>query len=527
MHRCRKLIRLADENGFMIIESPQALGKGKEFIPYNKNQVDTMASRKPASQIIVSPLSIDIVATDIASYVFSSGTLSSRRTPQYYDAESPSNNFSLSQAEIFVKRFGKGLQKNGLQRGDRVLLYAGNNLFFPIVMWSVTAAGGIFTAASPSASALELEYQLRDSGAGLLLTSLEGLTTALKAAKGAQLPSSRVYTFGGLEEELTNGQTKRWTDLWCSEEEARLWSWCSIADKVEAESTTAVINYSSGTTGLPKGVELSHYNLVSNSEQVLFKRTVPARSPIGKAREVRLRDSGERWIAALPMYHAFGQTYASLSAARCGAKVFIMPYFTIAKYLQFLDIYRITFVTTVPTILNMLNRYDHPQSFNLKAIEVVTSGSAPLNASLAAGVAQKFLRSGVQVKQGWGLTETTCSVCGFSPDDEDDGASIGWLNPNSAIKVVPVDAEDGTFSSQSAKDAATVGEIWVAGPQMMRPYWQNPKQTQDTIVEENGYRWIRTGDIGYVDYRGCVYIVDRLKVWRSPHRTNTHASRLC
>ena len=426
-----------------------------------------------------------------------------------------------------MKRFGKGLQKNGLQRGDRVLLYAGNKLFFPVVMWSVTAAGAIFTAASPSASALELEYQLRDSGAGFLLTSLEGLDTALKAAKGAQLPSSQVYTFGGLEEEVTSGQTKPWTDLWCSEDEARSWSWCSITDKDEAESTTAVINYSSGTTGLPKGVELSHYNLVSNSEQVLSKRSVPARSTMGEARELRLRDSGERWIAALPMYHAFGQTYASLSAARCGAKVFIMSHFTIAKYLQFLDIYRITFMTTVPTILNMLNKYDHPQSFNLKAIEVVTSGSAPLDASLAAGVAQKYLRSGVQVKQGWGMTETTCSVCGFSPDDGDDGASIGWLNPNCAMKIVPIEAEDGTSSSQSAQDVATVGEIWVTGPQMMRRYWQNPMQTQDTVVEENGYRWIRTGDIGYVDHRGCVYIVDRLKVRCSPHRINPRALWLC
>jgi 4-coumarate--CoA ligase len=197
-----------------------------------------------------------------------------------------------------------------------------------------------------------------------------------------------------------------------------------------------------------------------------------------------------------------------MSSARIGAKVFIMSKFTIHKYLQFLDIYRITFMTTVPTILSMLSKHSHPETFNLKAIEVVTSGSAPLNAQLAATVARLYLHSELRVKQGWGMTETTCSVCGFSPDDEDDGASIGWLNPNCSAKIVPVDED----ASRSNLADTTVGEIWVAGPQMMKGYWQKPAQTQEVIVEQDGYRWVRTGDIGYIDHRGCLYIVDRLKV---------------
>lgn len=471
----------------------------------------TMGSRKPVNQIVKSPLSIEIPATDIASYVFTSGTSASRLSPQYFDAERPSRNFSLSEAEVCVKQFGKGLQKNGLREGDRVLLYSGNDLFFPVVLWGVTAAGGIFTAASPTASALELEYQLRDSDARFLLASPAGLSIATKAAEQAGLSASHIYVFGSSAADVAQTVKSRpWTELWCSKEEAQSWSWHRMTTLDEAKSTTAVLNYSSGTTGVPKGVELSHYNLVSNSEQVLSKRTVPATTALGKTREARLKDSGERWIAALPMYHAFGQTYASLTAARCGAKVFIMSKFTLEKYLQFLDVYRITFMTTVPTILNMLNKYQHRQRFNLNAIEVVTSGSAPLDASLAANTAQKFLRAGVQIKQGWGMTETTCSVCGFSPDDKDDGASIGWLNPNCAAKIVPVNAEEETPSAADAD--ATVGEIWVAGPQMMKGYWHRPKETAETIVEQDGYRWVRTGDIGYIDHRGCLYIVDRLKV---------------
>ena len=484
-----------------------------------------MPARKPVNTVISSPLSIDIPAVDIATYVFSSGSSESRAVPQYYNAEAPSLNFSLAEAEVYVKRFAMGLQEHGLRPGDRILLYSGNNLYFPIVLWSVTAAGGIFTAASPAATSSELEYQLRDSGACFLLASRNGLSTALTAAKKANLPCSRVYAFGGLDETSVDGEVRPWTNLWTSNDKARQWSWKRINDLHEASTTTVVINYSSGTTGLPKGVELTHYNLIANSEQVLYKRTLPAKTTSGREREARLRDSGERWIAALPMYHAFGQTYASLSAARCGAKVYIMPGFSLTRYMQFLDIYRITFMTTVPTILNMMKKYAYPERYNLKAIEVVTSGSAPLDSALAADIATQYLRKHVQVKQGWGMTETTCSVCGFSPDDEDDGGSIGWLNPNCAAKIVPVDKDsDDTVVSSNNDAQRTLGEIWVAGPQMMKGYWRKAQQTEDTIVKEDGYRWVRTGDIGYIDHRGCLYIVDRLKVRMHSNQTSLWSS---
>jgi 4-coumarate--CoA ligase len=113
-----------------------------------------MEQRYPTNQVVESPISIDIPAIDVASYVFSSGSQASRESPQYYDAEKPSENFSLAEAELHVKQFARGLQKLGQRTGDRVLLYSGNRLFFPVVLWSVLAAGCIFTAASPTASVL-------------------------------------------------------------------------------------------------------------------------------------------------------------------------------------------------------------------------------------------------------------------------------------------------------------------------------------------------------------------------------------
>lgn len=168
-------------------------------------------------------------------------------------------------------------------------------------------------------------------------------------------------------------------------------------------------------------------------------------------------------------------------------------------------------MTGVPTVITMLCKQDAPERYNLKAIEQVTTGSAPLDPKLGALLAKLYLRPGVQVKQGWGMTETTCSATGFSPDDEDDGRSIGWLNPNCSAKIVPVE-EELRNTSTTTEGKALVGEIWVSGPNVMKGYWNKPQATADTIIHEDGHRWLRTGDIGYCDDHGRFYIVDRLKV---------------
>lgn len=198
-----------------------------------------------------------------------------------------------------------------------------------------------------------------------------------------------------------------------------------------------------------------------------------------------------------------------MNAARIGAKVFIMPKYNVNQFLHFLDIYRITFMTAVPVIMTTLTKQKHPDIYNLKAIESVVTGSAPLSPDIGEMVEQLYLRPDVKVKQGYGMTESTCSVAGFAPDDEDDGRSVGWLNANCKAKIVKV--EDRDFSA-SAPPGVTAGEIWVSGPNIMKGYYKKPKETAESIVYEDGHRWLRTGDVGYVDQRGCIYIVDRLKV---------------
>ncbi|KAL4818508.1 hypothetical protein BDW67DRAFT_156708 [Aspergillus spinulosporus] len=460
--------------------------------------------------VLTSPLRIPIPVTDVASFVFTSGTPTTRQTPQYFDASNPSKNFSLAQAEVFVKRIAKGLEDLGLQPNDKVLLYSHNALFFPILLWGVLAGRCVFTAVAGGASVNEVEYQLRDSDAKLILAGPAQVPIALDAASRVGLPRDRVYLFCD-PDDISNDSSlpaQPWTRIWSPADEVRSWSWKTIQTLKEAQETTAIINYSSGTTGLPKGVEISHYNVVANSAQLLAKRAIVSKDHKGKSRKERLDMAGDRWLAPLPMYHAYGQAYYCLNAARLGAKVFIMKSFNVDQYLLYMDIYRINFMASVPAIMATLAKQPNASRYNLRAVESVTSGSAPLSAELGRIIERLYLRPGVTVKQGWGMTETTCSMTGFAPDEEDDGRSIGWLNPNCAARIEIIEGRD--FSGV-APDGVDVGEIWVAGPNVMKGYYKNPTATKETIVEENGLRWLKTGDIGYFDQRGRIYIVDRLK----------------
>ncbi len=190
-----------------------------------------------------------------------------------------------------------------------------------------------------------------------------------------------------------------------------------------------------------------------------------------------------------------------------------MPAYTITKYLTYLDIYRITFLTAVPTVMVSLSKHPNAEAFNLKSIEQVMTGSAPLNPDISARV-ERLMRPGLRVKQGYGLTECTSSGAGFAPDDVADGKPAGWLQANMSAKIVPIEGRE--FDKGEGK-GQVVGEIWLAGPNIMKGYYKKPKETAATIVYEDGYRWLRTGDIGYFDEKGRMYIIDRLKVGRKLH----------
>jgi 4-coumarate--CoA ligase len=189
-----------------------------------------------------------------------------------------------------------------------------------------------------------------------------------------------------------------------------------------------------------------------------------------------------------------------------------MPRYNVVDYLQYLDLYKITFMPTVPTILASIIKQPHPSRFNLTSIEGVVSGGAPLNVEMAEIFAKKYLRPDAQVRQGLGMTECTCSVLGFALDDEDAGKSVGWLHANCRAKIFPLQDRD---FGDAVPRGIVAGELWIAGPNIMKGYFKNADETAKSIVYEDGHRWLRTGDIAYFDDHGRCYVIDRLKVRES------------
>jgi 4-coumarate--CoA ligase len=244
-----------------------------------------------------------IPVCSLQKWVFGSSFDPLPETPQFIDPANPETRFiTRAGYRLWSKRIALGLQRAGLKTGDRVLLFSGNNLFFPVVFMGVLMAGGIFTGANPSFVARELAYQLKDSGAYILITADASMEIAMAAAEEAGLPKSRVYSFDatGLDGKAGEARlgSQHWTKLLASEEDAAKFDWVEPADP---RVTTCCLNYSSGTTGVPKGVEVSHYSYVANGVQVQYLEELDP--------EITEKRKTYRQLCYLPCYHAYGQTY--------------------------------------------------------------------------------------------------------------------------------------------------------------------------------------------------------------------------
>ena len=212
----------------------------------------------------------------LPSYLFGSPTAPLPTEPQFIDVRHPDTHFlSTSTYRLWCQRFAVGLLRAGLQKGDRVLLYSGNTIFFPVVLVGTIMAGGIFTGANPTYVPRELAYQLTDSGARFLITAEGSLETALDAAKQIGMDESRIFAFDdGIAtfegQGQNHGRVRHWTALVADEKVGASYSWEEL-NAQEVKNTTVTLNYSSGTTGVPKGVEITHSCYIANAEQMEFQ----------------------------------------------------------------------------------------------------------------------------------------------------------------------------------------------------------------------------------------------------------------
>lgn len=205
-------------------------------------------------------------------------------------------------------------------------------------------------------------------------------------------------------------------------------------------------------------------------------------------------------LSFLPMYHAYGQTYHCVTTVLKGIPVYLMRKFEFEKMLQYVQRYRVTSLTLVPPIAVALTKRSEVNNYDLSSVEAAGCGAAPLSAETIRDFEALFNHR-FQLKQGWGMTEITCSACGWDPNLQSDARLVGELNPN--IEAMIVDDEGKEVG------AGERGEFLVRGPNVMKGYWGREEATRETMAEGG---WLRTGDIAVRRGDGCLGIVDRKKV---------------
>lgn len=368
-----------------------------------------------------------------------------------------------------VARAAAGLAARGFRQGAVFAIAAPNCPEFAIALYAVLSLGGIVTPANPVLTADELADQLRDAGATYLLT----VPSCLESAKATVAASSvRVIIVIG-----EAPGTLPFAALLDQGVDAP-------AVEIDPKHDLALLPYSSGTTGLPKGVMLTHANLVANAVQVA------AVEPVTEA---------DTLIGILPFFHVYGMTVLLNLALSVGATVVTLPRFALEQFLQTIQSYGVTYAFLAPPIVLALAKQPVVEQYDLSRLAYITCGAAPLSSDLATACARRL---GCHVKQGYGLTEAS-PVTHLSPPDPDriKPAAVGLLLPSTEGKIVdPATSAELGISDQ--------GEIWIRGPQVMRGYLNRPEASA-AMIDADG--WLRTGDIGYVDEEGYFYVVDRLK----------------
>lgn len=372
-----------------------------------------------------------------------------------------------------VDRVAGSLYALGLRKGDTCAVFSQNTLHFPIAVLAIARLGGIVTTASPLCTCDDLVRQMQDSRPRMLFTSAAVGATALSACARlkSDAPVERVFSFDALE------GASPFEDLFARSTPAP-------AAAIDPGDVVA-LPYSSGTTGMPKGVMLCHRNLVANVLQL---------DACGQ-----LRDGEDTLVAFLPFFHIYGLTVLILLGLRRGATLVVMPRFEMEPYLDLVERHRATVLHVVPPIVLALAKGAGVNGRDLSSVRKLFSGAAPLSAEVTR---QCCARMRCVLQQGYGLTETSpgTHVSSDDPAAAKPG-SVGRPLVNTECRVVdPVTLED--------VEPGCDGEIWVRGPQVMLGYLNQPDATRDMITADG---WLRTGDIGHADADGDFFIVDRVK----------------
>ncbi|WP_448625943.1 4-coumarate--CoA ligase family protein [Geodermatophilus sp. URMC 64] len=381
----------------------------------------------------------------------------------------------------YVDRLAAALHERGLRKGDVVAVFCPNTIWYPVVFHGIAAAGCVMSPINSLYTPEEIAFQLRDSGAKIIITIslfLDRVTAAVE-----KTPVDEIVVMDGAEGHASL------VDLLSSQ---------APTPQVDIDPANDLVTlpYSSGTTGLPKGVMLTHRNLVAN---------------VSQCRPLIQLAADERIIAVLPFFHIYGLTVLMNQGLAWGGAVVTLPRFDLEDFLRTIQDHKITRAFVAPPIVLALAKHPVVDQYDLSSLTSIMSGAAPLDADLALAAEKRLRRgadTGVTVAQGYGMTELS-PVSHTTPDPgqlpagvtEVPKGSVGFAIPNTECRLI--DPETGSDAAEGER-----GELWVRGPQVMKGYLNNPSATADTLDADG---WLHTGDVAVVDEHGCYTVVDRVK----------------
>lgn len=375
---------------------------------------------------------------------------------------------SYQQLALGIRLVAANLAHHGLRKGDVFAIYCPNIPEYAIVFYAVALLGGTTTTINSLYTAREIAYQLKDSGAKYLLTVPALVDKATAATR--QAPVQEMFVVG-----KASGATSF---------EALLESGAPFPEtEINPREDVVALPYSSGTAGLPKGVMLTHYNLVANMRQVEAGDFIEEQDVV---------------IAFLPFSHIYGLHAIMNIGLLRGATILTVPSFDLRQFLNIVEQYGVTFAPIIPSLVLSLTKHKAAERWDLFKLKTVICSGAPLSEDLARTFGEKV---GCVVRQGYGMTETTVTFLSPAAPDKIKLGSVGLCLPNMECAIV--DPLSGT-----ALSANRAGEICIRGPQVMKAYLNQPEITPPTF---DGEGWFHTGDIGYIDDDGYLYIVDRIK----------------
>ncbi|XP_057787558.1 4-coumarate--CoA ligase CCL1-like [Salvia miltiorrhiza] len=417
------------------------------------------------------------IPTHLPLHTYCFQNLSTHRARPYLINAATGDTFTHAGFELTARRVAAGLHNLGIRKSDVVMLLLHNSPEFAFAFLGASFIGAISTTANPLYTASEIALQARISRPKLIVTHACHVEKVkhYAAEAGAKIatidppPSPEIIHFA----ELRRSDEKLLTPV-----------------EIHADDTVA-LPFSSGTTGLPKGVMLSHKNLVACVSQQVD----------GENPAVHI-DREDRMLCVLPLFHVYSMISVMLCCLRVGAAVVIMPKFEISELMELIEKYRVTIAPFVPPILLAIAKSPAAAKFDFSSVRRVVCGAAPMDRELELALKAKLPNA--VIGQGYGMTEAgvLSMSLGFAKRPlKFKAGSCGTVIRNARMKIVDP-------SSVASLPRNQTGEICIKGDAVMKGYYNDPEATRRTIDEEG---WLHTGDLGFVDDDEEVYIVDRLK----------------